>query len=358
MAVLAEAQMEKENGEGDIEFSIVVPVYNVEKYVAACLDSILEQDCASFEIVIVDDGSTDSSGSICDDYQTCYPSIITVIHKCNEGLLLARTDGYAATRGNYLLTVDSDDMLIHGALSVIDSAVKETGADVIKYGFTRDYKKVEKWAKTEQRFAGAECYDRPEKRSLLRLLCEGTSQNSMCAKAVKRGCANVGVDFSRYAGMTYAEDFLQTLEIYDSAESFCEINMPLYFYRPNPESTTSGEYKPEHYYSCIASFDEAAQYAVGWEQEYGCDGLLRGLAQQGLLQASKYAIYLALNDDVQGLLDLAESEAFRSRYVVEGAIDGLRFDQKNEVRLLSHGLWPLLKAEAVAKRCFNKLRGR
>lgn len=89
-------------------FSIVVPVYKVEKYIRQCVDSILEQTCNDYELILVDDGTPDLSGEICDDYSRNNEKI-TVFHKKNEGLSMARNDGLKKAIGKYVIFVDSDD---------------------------------------------------------------------------------------------------------------------------------------------------------------------------------------------------------------------------------------------------------
>ena len=78
-----------------MKFSVLIPVYNTEKYLEECLQSILNQTYQDFEIIIVDDGSSDSSGAICDNFQKAYPEKIIVIHKENQGLISARRVGIA-----------------------------------------------------------------------------------------------------------------------------------------------------------------------------------------------------------------------------------------------------------------------
>ena len=90
--------------------SIIVPVYNVEKYLARCIDSILAQTFTDFELILVDDGSTDNSGEICDDYMVMDPRIV-VLHKQNGGQSSARNAGLDITRGEYITFVDSDDYI-------------------------------------------------------------------------------------------------------------------------------------------------------------------------------------------------------------------------------------------------------
>lgn len=93
-------------------FSIIVPVYNVERYLQDCLDSVSKQSFQNFEIIIVDDGSTDNSSAVCDTYAETYRNA-TVIHQTNGGLSSARNTGINTAKGDYLIFLDSDDFLIH-----------------------------------------------------------------------------------------------------------------------------------------------------------------------------------------------------------------------------------------------------
>lgn len=94
----------------DALISVIVPVYNVEAYLARCVDSILAQTYKNLQILLVDDGATDASGRICDEYAAADPRI-TVIHKKNGGLSSARNAGIEAAQGEYLAFVDSDDWI-------------------------------------------------------------------------------------------------------------------------------------------------------------------------------------------------------------------------------------------------------
>ena len=89
-------------------FSVVVPVYNVEQYLKECVDSILSQTFKDFELILVNDGSKDSSPAICDEYAK-KDDRIKVIHKPNGGLSDARNVGTAAAKGEYVIYIDSDD---------------------------------------------------------------------------------------------------------------------------------------------------------------------------------------------------------------------------------------------------------
>ena len=112
--------------------SVVVPVYKVEKFVAECLESILAQDFDSFEVVVVDDGSPDASGKICDEFAARDPRL-RVFHKENGGVNAARKLGVERSRGEWICFVDSDDVLLPHALSALFAATKDfPDADLVE----------------------------------------------------------------------------------------------------------------------------------------------------------------------------------------------------------------------------------
>ena len=116
--------------------SVIVPVYNVEKYLEQCIDSLLSQTYQNFEIILVDDGSTDSSGKICDIYKENHKNI-KVIHKKNEGLGFARNTGLLYATGEYVTFIDSDDYVDKYLLEDLYNGILETDVDVCIGGFKK-----------------------------------------------------------------------------------------------------------------------------------------------------------------------------------------------------------------------------
>lgn len=121
-----------------IRVSAIVPVYNVERYVRQCLDTLLIQTYPLEEIVLVDDGSTDSSGAICDEYAATHENI-TVVHKQNAGLGYARNTGLdsLARESDYVMFVDSDDWLERDAVEHLATALGDDPADCVIGGHTK-----------------------------------------------------------------------------------------------------------------------------------------------------------------------------------------------------------------------------
>lgn len=116
------------------KISVIIPVYNVEKYLRKCIDSVLCQKGIVFEIILVDDGSTDSSAFICDKYIEKYENI-KVIHKKNEGLGYARNSGLEIASGEYIFFLDSDDWIVKGTLKTLYTLAKKNDADMVCFQY-------------------------------------------------------------------------------------------------------------------------------------------------------------------------------------------------------------------------------
>lgn len=120
------------------KISIIVPVYKVENYLSQCVDSILNQTFADWECILVDDGSPDGSGVICDEYAQ-KDARIHVIHKENRGVSAARNTGLSAAQSEYIYFIDSDDYVEREALELLLSKAKQSEADIMVHGIVNDY---------------------------------------------------------------------------------------------------------------------------------------------------------------------------------------------------------------------------
>lgn len=115
-------------------FSVIVPVYNVEQYIDRCIQSILDQSYRNFELILVDDGSSDNSGTICDKY-VVDDKRVKIIHQENKGLSAARNVGMELAKGEYLYFVDSDDWIEKETLQVLADEIRLNKSDVIIFGY-------------------------------------------------------------------------------------------------------------------------------------------------------------------------------------------------------------------------------
>ena len=120
-----------------LDLSIIVPVYNVELYVKRCIESLVAQDAKNFEVIIVDDGSTDDSISICKELIEC-DSRFKIVHKLNGGLMSAWKRGLQESRGEYIGFVDSDDWIDSNMFSVLMQCIKKYDADIVCSGYVAE----------------------------------------------------------------------------------------------------------------------------------------------------------------------------------------------------------------------------
>ena len=140
-----------------IKYSFIVPVYNTEKYLKKCLDSLVNQTYKDFEIIVVNDGSTDKSSSIISKYQKKYKNII-VIDKENEGLSMARNRGVQKSSGKYIIFVDSDDYVSNKLLEEVDKKIDDS--DILRFQIAtedEEYTKINEYH--EEGFESMRGYD-------------------------------------------------------------------------------------------------------------------------------------------------------------------------------------------------------
>lgn len=215
-----------------MKFSILVPVYNVEKYLEVCLDSILNQTCQDFEVILVDDGSTDSSGKICDECVCKNPSKFRIIHQENRGLLCARRVGIANAKGDYCVFVDSDDFVEQNLLESISNIIaKAPDVNVVLYSFRyyRDGKPAERFHPIAE---DGKIWSSEDKRELYEKLLFTNDVSQMWTKAVKTSLLQSDpTDYTPYYGKNMAEDVLQSLYILTAAKTITFLDTPLYNYR-------------------------------------------------------------------------------------------------------------------------------
>lgn len=216
-----------------MRFSILVPVYNVAEYLPACIESVLQQTYQNYELVLVDDGSTDRSGEICDEYAAKYEQI-RVFHKQNSGPLHTRVFAVDNAKGDWIVFLDSDDELKPHTLETIYNTANECDCDCVIYGYERnkDGEVVYRFSPNQQKLI------LEDKRLLYQRILKRNNYNSLCCKAVKRECIGKW-DFSDYYHIHLAEDLLQSLEVMDSVKRVIFIPDILYSYRVRQASITS-----------------------------------------------------------------------------------------------------------------------
>ncbi|MBF0715442.1 glycosyltransferase [Gemelliphila palaticanis] len=238
--------------------TVVVPVYNVEKYLEKCVTSILNQTYKNLEIILVDDGSTDKSGELC-DYLAERDSRIVVYHKLNGGLSDARNYGVDRAKGEYIGFVDSDDY-IHSDmyLNLYDAIIKEN-SDVAECGVTRVYKNKEL-----PHYDGDEYYFSTDARGFLfEYLKMNKIYGSAWCKLIK---SNIAKSIKFPKGKIY-EDIFYNYDLLNVANKFTFISGNYYYYYMREGSITTERFNDKHM-DIIEAIDNLHSYTVGNYPEF------------------------------------------------------------------------------------------
>lgn len=202
------------------EVSIVVPVYNAEATLNKCLESIRQQDFKNFEALLIDDGSTDGSGKICEGYVQ-RDERFKYFHKSNGGVSSARQLGLEQAQGKYLIFVDSDDWVEVAFLDKLHSQAEKTGADIVYCDFSEDFTECVKVIKQGAEIVPIDC---------MRRLLTGQLHGSLCNKLVKRKIY-IDNDVSFPIGSNIYEDLYVCLLLFMHSKIISTVQECLYHYQ-------------------------------------------------------------------------------------------------------------------------------
>lgn len=209
--------------------SVIVPVYNVEEYLIECIESIKNQTYKNIEILLVDDGSKDTSGKICDDYLKKDDRII-VIHKENGGLSDARNIGIKNSKGKYLIFVDSDDTIDKDMCEVLYENIKKEKSDIAICELYSE-KKLENIKKLEIKNLSS-------KEAIKEMLCQKLFDTSAGGKLFRKELFNE-ILFPK--GKLY-EDLGTIYKLFEIAKKITYISVKKYYYRRRPNSITTSKF--------------------------------------------------------------------------------------------------------------------
>lgn len=224
--------------------SVIVPVYRAEQYLAECLNSLLEQTYTNLEILLVDDGSPDRSGEICDQFAAKDPRVI-VIHKPNGGVSSARNAGLDAARGEYVSFVDSDDTVEPDTYTYLIDRMQLHGADVAMFEYSIDYPDR---VINHSHKASGELLDREQ------AICATVSPaNRFCCSKVFARDLIEHVRFDPHVRV--GEDTLFCVQAMLACKRVYYTDRVLYHYRQNGQSVTGTGFH-QGYLSVIAAYEQ------------------------------------------------------------------------------------------------------
>ena len=270
------------------EVSIIVPIYNIEQYVGKCIESILAQTYSDFKLILVDDGSPDNCGRICDEYAE-RDVRVNVIHKMNGGLTSARNAGLVVARGEWIMHVDGDDWIEPDMLESLLEAARVKGADLVFGDFLSDrpseaYQKLPTWS-SDKRESMSNYVAYP--------------MTTIWGSIAKRSLYKVN-QLKSPEGISYCEDFHLIVRLCYFANKIVNVHRPFYHYRYRPTSIMSNMSKKTEadeqwvYQDTIRFFKEQGVYedyrrVMSWR-------VLKS-AQELLLHPSDHQRFLELFND-------------------------------------------------------------
>lgn len=228
----------------DEKISIIIPVYKVEQYLKKCLDSIEEQTYTNLEVILVDDGSPDKCGNICDEY-AAKDARFQVIHKENAGVARARNDGIMKATGDYISFIDSDDWIAKDAYEKMYKALKENDADCAVGGCVTVIEKDGRLLPQKRKniFVGTETTQQAMKRVLL-------NGSAIWNRLFKREI----FDEIRFPLDRINDDEVVALHAYAECKKIVFIGDDTYYYRIRANSITTSAFsikKMDVYYNSI-----------------------------------------------------------------------------------------------------------
>lgn len=220
-----------------ITLSIIIPVYNVELYLKECIESIYTQMTSACELILIDDGSTDRSGKICDEYASC-DRRITAIHKKNGGHSSARNLGLDAAKGEYVCFVDSDDKIYQDSIAELLRCIENTEADLY---FLHGFKFFPNGAIVDlgDNIQEEHVNGKTRQEVLKYIGSRPKYPGSACTKVFRRGFLDEN-QLRFPENLTHSEDLVFCMDCLLAAQTFAALDVPYYLYRQSrPGSMTS-----------------------------------------------------------------------------------------------------------------------
>lgn len=220
-----------------MDVSVIIPVYNTEKYLATCINSVLQQENVSLEIILVDDGSTDSSASICDNYANKHDNI-KVIHIQNSGPATAKNEGLKYAQGNYIALTDSDDKMEPLMLHKMVSAGYKYDADII----CCNYKQIDEQGQISHLNSTFMQYVLNHEEALIHFFSKDLIYSQCWTKIYKRQML-IDYHIENDPGLRTDEDFIFNIKAFTKAKTTVIVDEPLYEYTHRENSLAHAYFK-------------------------------------------------------------------------------------------------------------------
>lgn len=304
--------------------SVIIPVYNVETYLRECVESVLKQTYQNFEIILVDDGSTDSSGNICDEYAG-NDERICVIHQKNSGPSKTRNTGLENAAGEYIYFLDSDDYININALELLVNTAKSNDADLVFFdanSFSDDGAQIRQGYVINGTYSSKSGYE------ILTELHDNKDYHCAIYLLFIRHQLLVDNKITFLESAYCSEDMLFTYQVYCSAKKAVQCKNTLYHRRYRSGSIVTSKKSQRHFRSCRDVYEKIREYS----EEIG---------KTGDYMATEYTVRCAFN-----ALDTYKKIPREDQTVCKSEYESLKND------ILSHSAFG---NTALRMRCYGKM---
>lgn len=220
-----------------MDISVIIPIYNVEKYLKRCIDSVLRQEKVSMEIILINDGSTDSSGSICEEYVVKH-SNIKCTHIKNSGPSTAKNVGYDMATGNYVAFIDSDDEIKPDMFHTMLVSGYKYNADIV----CCNYIQVDEEGNFSHTEHTNQEYVLTQDEALKAILIKDKIYSQCWTKIYKRETMDLH-HVRNIDGLKTEEDFIYNIQAFACSKTVCIVDKPLYIYTHRSKSLSKDYYK-------------------------------------------------------------------------------------------------------------------
>ncbi len=304
--------------------SVIIPIYNVEEYLRECIDSVLNQTYQNFEIILVDDGSTDSSGTICDEYVD-KDDRVSVVHQKNAGPSKTRNTGLENATGKYIYFLDSDDYIEKNALELLINTAESNDADLVFFdalSFADDGSEVKQGYFVNGTYESKSGYE-----MLTELHNNKDYHCSVVLLFINRTLLNS--NNIRFLESAYcSEDMLFTYKVFCSSKKAAQCKHTLYHRRYRSLSIVTSKKSQRHFRSCRDVYEEIRDFS-------------QKIHKTGDYMATEYTVRCAFNAlDTYKKISKSNQKLCRNEYKV------LKKD------ILSHSAFG---NTALKMRCYGKV---
>lgn len=225
-----------------MKFSLILPMYGVEKYINRCLESLVNQSYKDFEVIIVDDCSLDSSNLIATKFCAKYTNFHYIKNESNQGLSQSRNNGLKVARGEYVLFLDTDDYYESNMLEIIYNSLKINNADVVLFGLVEEYRNKDDQIKfsIKHNVSESKYFNNTSFRDYIIYLEENTLYGYAWNKAYKRSILNQ-YNF-QFINITHIEDIKFNIQVFNEITSLNILKDVLYHYDQHGSDRLTNKY--------------------------------------------------------------------------------------------------------------------